>query len=312
MTNSDPPSRPAFVPILESRLRAGLAAWGLADSPLAVLPRGVSGEVFLLHDSDGQPLVAKYAYMYRDDFEPGLLAAEVVAAAGLRAAAPRRTSAGEALVMVEWPDGVEHPLALLAYMDGDRLDPTTPSAAARVGSTLGRVQAILLHAGAKQLALSGQRDYLAYLRATTQDLGAHQWLHEHIAELVAEVDDLTSTGRLTCGPGVWDGPEIVVDDQGEAGLLDFGVVDWHPIAHPLAYGTTQVSPPDRENAGLVETFLSAFVEECPLSEVDIEAIPLFRRVTLAIYAKFMAARRASGLLDANLDARFDRMIAALQ
>jgi len=250
--------------------------------------------------------VAKYAYMHRHDFEPGLLAAQVVSAGGMRAATPQPTNAGELVAMVEWPDGVEHPVALLTWIAGQPLDRTTQGAAETIGRTIGHVQALLLDAGRERLGLCTDRDYLSYLRSTTQDLGEHDWLHERIAELVAEVDALGETGTLTCGPGVWDGPEIVVDGDGVLGLIDFGNVDWHPFAHVAAYGTTQVSPPGHDDRRLTETFLSAFMKECQLTTADINAIPIFRKITLAVYAKFMATQRAAGNLDEGLEEALHR------
>ena len=312
MTDAGGGARPAFVPIPEARLRSGLGAWGLSDARLAPLPRGAQGEVFRVEDRSGRRWLAKYAYMDRHDFEPGLLAAEVVSAGAMRAATPNRTSSGQLVAMVEWPDGVAHPLALLTWIAGQPLDPTTPAAAPAIGRTLGRVQTLLLDAGRERLGLSTERDYLGYLRSTTQDLGDHDWLHARNAALVGEVDELAATGTLTCGPGVWDGPEIVVDRDGAFGLIDFGNVDWHPVAHVAAYGTTQVSPPGCDDPPLVETFLSAFTQECRLTAADVEAIPIFRNVTLAIYAKFMATQRAAGRLDVGLEDFLYRSLADLR
>lgn len=305
------PARPAFVPIPESRLRQGLAAWDLTDAPLTRIPRGASAEVFRVEGPSGQPLVAKYAYTLRSEFEPGLLAAEVVAAAGMRAATPERTTTREILAMVEWPDGHHHPLALLDWVRGSHLEATSLSGAATVGETLGRVQTLLLAAGSARLALADDRDYLAYLRTVGKDLGQHNWIHGRIAELVAAVDELTTAGQLTSGAGVWDGPEIVEDDEGRLGLLDFGNVDRQPLVHAAAYGTTQVSPPGRENPAAVETFLAAFTQACPLTPEDLAAVDAFRKITIAIYAKFMAARQTEDRLDAHLGEALQRCLTAL-
>lgn len=304
-------TRSAFVPLPEDRLRVGLGAWGLSDAPVVRLPRGASADVFRVEGPTGERWVAKYAYMSRRDFEPGLLAAGVVAAGGLRAATPKTTPAGELATMVEWPDGHDHSLALLEWVPGRHLEPTSPVAAATVGETLGRVQTLLLDAGPARLGLSGDRDHLAYLRRADQDLGRRHWLHQRIAELVAAVDELTDAGQLTWGPGVWDGPEIVEDRDGILGLLDFGNVDWQPVAHAVAYGTTQVSPPGRENPEAVAAFLAAFTRECRLATADVAAVETFRKVTIAVYAKFMATRHAAGRLDAQLHEALERCLTAL-
>jgi Ser/Thr protein kinase RdoA (MazF antagonist) len=305
--------RGGFIPIPHERIRAGLAAWGLTDAELVVLPRGASGEVFLLH-LEGQRFVAKYAYMRQRDFEPGLRAAEAASEAGMRVAKPVRTATDDLTASVEWPIGTNHPLAVMDYVAGSPLDRTVHSSAAVVGTTLGRVQRRLFDVGAKRLALHPPRDYLAYLRSTDQDLGEQSWLHDYNAGLVAEIDELTTAERLTVGPGVWDGPEVVVDNDQDPslGLLDFGSVDVHPVAHVLAYGITQISPPGREDESRVQAFLDAFTSACPVSPQDLEATPAFRRVTLAIYAKFMSSQRVRRRLDAALDDPLDRTLRALR
>ena len=297
-------------PIPQARVREALAAWRLEGAELSVLPAGASGDVFRVA-AGGRTLVAKYAYMARRDFEPGLLAAEAVSGVGLAAAAPVRTDDGELVVMIEWPDGVPHPLAVLEWVEGSPVDPTTRSGAARVGATLGTVQARLLGLSVDHLVLQPPRDYLAYLRTTDQDLGSYAWLHEFNAGLVAEIEATTASGGLTVGPGVWDGPEIVIDDRGTIGLIDFGNVDVHPVAHALGYGTTQVSRPGRTNPENERIFLDAFAAECPVTDQDVAAIPCFRKATLAIYAKFMTTRRLTGRLPPELDDGLDRTLAEL-
>jgi Ser/Thr protein kinase RdoA (MazF antagonist) len=311
--NPQTQDRDGFVPIPHERVRTGLAAWGLHNAELVALPRGASGEVFLLH-LEGQRFVAKYAYVHRRDFEPGLRAAEVASEAGMRVAKPVRTATGDLTASVEWPTGTDHPLAVMDYVAGSPLDRRVHSSAAVVGSTLGRVQRRLFEVGAERLGLHSPRDYLAYLRSTDQDLGEQSWLHDYNAELVVEIDELTAAARLTVGPGVWDGPEVVVDNDQDPslGLIDFGSVDVHPVAHVLAYGTTQVSPPGREDESRVQAFLDAFTSACPVSPQDLEATPAFRRVTLAIYAKFMSSQRVRRRLDHALDDPLDRTLRALR
>jgi len=250
--------------------------------------------------------------MSRSDFEPGLLAADVVAERGLRTARPVRTIEGDLVVMVEWPQGTEHPLALLEYVGGTPIDPTTAAGAEVAGRVLGRVQAALTNVPRRELALDAPRDYLHFLRSAHQDLGDCSWLHSYNADLVAEIERLTADG-LELVPGLWDGPEVVVDEASDIGLIDFGNVDLHPIAHVLGYGITQVSPPGRTNAQRESTFLEAFTSECKVPEAEMAVIGPFRKVTLATYAKFIAMRRmASRDLPAELELALHRLLSELE
>ncbi|HZU72538.1 MAG TPA: hypothetical protein VE990_07175 [Acidimicrobiales bacterium] len=77
-----------------------LGAFGCAEADVVAFPGGVSGDVFHVRTATSR-FVAKFTYGTREGVELGLLVAEAAQAAGLRAAAPVRTTDGELVVMVE-------------------------------------------------------------------------------------------------------------------------------------------------------------------------------------------------------------------
>lgn len=299
-------------PFTEAEVRSHLGRWGLKSAMVSPLPRGASGEVFLV-EAAGERFVAKHAYMHRHEFEPGLMAAEVVARGGeYRAAGPIRTTEGDVLVMVEH-DGLAHPLALLQWVDGRQEPVDDESSARELGVVLGRVQRTLAATPAAELLIEpAGRAYLDYLRSTSQDLGEYAWLHRRIGEIVGRIDSLLDAESLTHAAAVWDGPERLRDRDGSIGLIDFGNTGWYPVAHTIGYGTSQVRVTEAgAEARAVEAFMAAFVSEFPVSAADLEAVPLFRLATIATYAKFMARRAATGQLSEAMQVGFSRVLAEL-
>lgn len=293
-------------------MRAELRAWGLEGATVTPLPGGASGEVFLVATPERR-FVAKHAYMHRHDFEPGLLAAEVVArSTGFRTAAPVRTTVGDVLVMVEH-NGYAHPLALLQWVQGEPMPVDNDAAARELGHLLGTVQRTLAQVPPTALGIvEDDRGFLAYLRSPTQDLGEHQWLHARITDIVDEIDARLDAGALMCAPGVWDGPERVRDPSGRIGLIDFGNTGWYPVAHVIGYGTSQVRvAEDTDEARAIDAFIAAFVAELPVSTADLEVVNLFRLATVATYAKFMARRSATGHLPPAMRTGFARVLSEL-
>jgi Ser/Thr protein kinase RdoA (MazF antagonist) len=266
-------------PLPLERLRTALDAWALEVDSIEPITPGVTADVWLIQT--GRPLVAKYAYVDQQGFEVGLRAAEVAESAGLRSAAPVRTQHDELTVMVEWPDGVKHPLGLLEFVPGGEFNARQPRAAEALGDTLGRLQAAL----AKGLPLPERDDpfdYFAYLQME-HDLSDFVGLQDGIDNVVTEIRDLHHAGELTIAPCVWDGPEALVDADGVIGLYDFGFVMNMPVLHGLANRTMVFdSQPDRAR------FLPRWLQQFPLGESELAHLDVFRRLSVAIYAKFRA------------------------
>jgi Ser/Thr protein kinase RdoA (MazF antagonist) len=296
----------------EAHLRPVLAAWGLEAASISPLPGGASGEVFLI-ETDEQRFVAKHAYMRREDFEPGLHAAEAVArSTDLAAAAPIPTLDGDLVVMVPH-NGYEHPVAVMEWVQGEHVPVDTVAAASELGRVLGSVQAVLAGIPASALGLAeDRRAFLTYLRSRTQDLGEHRWLHDRIGGIVADIDAMIDAEMLTFVCGVWDGPERVRDERGRIGLVDFGNTAWYPAAHIIGYGTSQVRVgAEADEAPAIDSFIRAFLAEYAVSDADLAAVGLFRLATVATYAKFMARRAATGQLPKVMRVGFERVLAEL-
>ncbi len=272
-------------PLPLARLRVALRAWDLDVVSIESITPGVTADVWRVEA--GRPLVAKYAYVGRDEFDVGLRAAEIGNFHGLRVARPVRTRTGEVSVMIEWPDGHWHPLGVLVFVPGAGLDYSAPGVAEVVGDNIGRLQAAL----ARDLILPGPHDpceYLAYLEHP-HDLGEFAGMRSLVDEVVTTVRALHDEGGLTIAASVWDGPETLIDDDGTVGFYDFGFVKRMPVLHGLANRSMLFERgPDRER------FLAAWLRHFPIAPSELQHLALFRLLSTAIYGKFMAMRLAAG------------------
>lgn len=91
------------------------------------------------------PLVAKYGYQEPHHFDAGLATSELLELDGWDIATPVRTDDGARYRLVTWPDGREHPLALLRWIDGRPLDADALDGIEVKATVCGRVHAQLLH-----------------------------------------------------------------------------------------------------------------------------------------------------------------------
>src|SRR5205807_4765965 len=171
--------------------------------------------------------------------------AQVAQAAGLRSAAPAPTRTGELSVMVEWPDGVEHPLGLREFVPGVDFDARRPGSPDVLGDIIGRLQPALA-AGLRLADRTSPFEYFSYLERD-HDLSQFPLLRPAIDAVVAALRDLHQRGELTVAPCVWDGPEARIDADGVLGLYDFGFVMKMPVLHGLANRTMLFdNPSERE------------------------------------------------------------------
>ena len=274
------------VPLPTERLPALLAPWDLGAVVVQRIPPGATADVFLV-ESDRGRFVAKLAYDERSYFEAGLAASERVAAAvDLPVATPRRTSAGERVVMVEWPQGHEHPLALLEYVDGEPLDPDAADTPATVGRVCGLVHRALLGVDPGDVGIRGAEVGPMFLPDDGWDLGEHGWLDRVCAELVERA--AREAHRLRWTVGVWDGPDVRLRaGDGQLGLLDFGHTFWQPLVHAVgnrwlvcAYGDA-----DRRRR-----FRAAFDEHVQLTSAEEELLPVHALLSATYYARWASTQ----------------------
>lgn len=279
-------------PLPVDRLRPVLQAWGLETADVVAIVPGVTADVFLVMQ-DGDRWVAKVNYEYRDHFEVGLRASPIVhertAGPGFDVAVPVLTDTGGLTEMVGWPDGNDHPVALLTYVRGDPLTKDEPDAATVIGDVCGRVHRALLDVAPADVALHSipsepDGNY------PDRDAGEFGWLHSLWREL--EHRCWAVRGDLRHAVSVWDGPDIRRRPAG-LGVLDFGHCGWHPVVHVVANRSLIASLSDET---LMTPFLDAVEQHLPLTAAEREHLDLHRLRNAAIYARWVAmekvARRA--------------------
>lgn len=269
-------------PVPVERVRGGLAHWGLGNAELVRLPPGVTADVFLITLGDDRS-VAKLAYQSRSEFEPGLIVSRHLRGKGMVVAAPRSPSGGGLLVMVEWPEGHWHPMAVLDFVPGSPLDLGSPAAPQVLGDVCGSLHQMLSDLRLQSSA-AWPGDYLGYLRRTTEDLGDFAWLHDLNAEIAAAAMTNHHQEEIRWTTNVWDGPDVLIDSQDGVGLVDFGNVGWHPFVHVVANRSLLIDDAERSQA----RFLGSVEQRVELHRDERALLPLFRLVNVAIYAKYAA------------------------
>lgn len=271
------------------RLRDGLRAWGLQGADVVEIKPGVTADVFLILRGNDR-WVAKFNYDYRDYFEVGLRASQVVStrvgSASFRVAVPVETEAGDLTELIEWPDGHEHPLALLTFVAGDPLSSDDAQAPGVLGDVCGRVHAALLdvapaEVGIAKLPEQPDGNY------PDRDAGEFGWLHGLWRELEATAWE--HRHRVRHAVAVWDGPDIRRSTSGIS-VLDFGHCGWHPVVHVVANRSLNASLGDESR---LQPFLLAVGRHLPLTAEEIEQFALHRLRNAAIYARWVAMEKVS-------------------
>ena len=278
------------VPIPVENVRAALPNWGIKDAAFSELPRGATAEVWKVESERGT-FVAKYAYDDRTHFENGLRAAEVALEAGIHSAAPLRTTDNESTVMLEWPTGHWHPLALLHWIDGTPFRDRDDRAVEEFARVHGSLQAAL----ASSLPDTAGWDpfsYLHYLEDSSQDLGDDGELRAMVGRVAASARRFQESTPMTIAYAVWDGPEVLVDELGNLGLIDFGFCRPLPVVHAMANRSLHFGNEENERT---RRFVQLYTEHFPLTDAELAAVPLFRQVSLAIYCKFGAGQVAESV-----------------
>ena len=269
-------------PLPVDRLREHLDAWELQDATVEPITPGATGDVFLL-TLGAERWVAKFTYDYRTYFEQGLKASEIVAAStDYLVATPCLTTSGERVVMVEWPEGRSHPLAVLEFVPGETLERDDPLSAQRMGSVCGTVHRVLLEVDPRTL---GIEPVIAPMEPPTDgwDLGDLAWLNDVFVALLTRATESIHDVRWTVA--VWDGPDIRLHD-GHIGLLDFGHTFWQPLVHAVANRSLIAAYGDERR---LEDFLQGLHEHLELTAEEKEVFHLYGLINAGIYARWAAA-----------------------
>lgn len=299
------PAVRASLPI--PRLRDALRSWDLDDADVVEIMPGATSDVFLVMRGS-EKWVAKFNYDSREYFEVGLRASKIVeartAAHDFDVAVPVPTSARALSEMVEWPDGQEHPLALITFVRGDPLTAEAPTAAQVLGDVCGRVHATLIDVppsdvGVVALPDRPDGDY------PDRDAAEYSWLHRLWRDL--EQQAWTLRGDVRHAIAVWDGPDIRRRPNG-LGVLDFGHCGWHALAHVVANRSLSAALSDETQ---LAPFLEAVERHLPLTDAEHDQLPLHRLRNAAIYARWVAMEKvARGDPDFN-EPWFRRLLALL-
>ena len=277
-------------PIPIGLVRGALDAWDLGGADVVVepIPPGATADVFLVQRGDDR-WVAKYAYQDVASFDAGLAVSEVLDLPDWSVATPARTSRdGARYVVVPWPDGADHALALLRWVDGRPLEHDAPGHVECKATVCARVHAPLIDLDPAVVGLEVPRQDAPPDPLPPWDLGPHQWLDEVFVDLQQQTIGWRDADGVRSGVGVWDGPDVRIGEDGTIGLIDFGHVAYQPLVNVVA--NRSLSGDDQGRASLPR-FLDALQRHLPLTAEELAALDCFRRYNVAIYARWAAMRR---------------------
>ena len=276
-------------PLPIDRLRMALRAWDLEAADVVPIVPGVTSDVFLVMRGADR-WVAKLNYDYRDYFEVGLRASQLVeartASTTFEVAVPVPTISGSLTELVDWPDGEDHPLAVLTYVRGDPLPAGEATSVAVLGDVCGRVHAALLEVPPERVGLH-ELPTEPEVNHPDRDAGEFSWLHDVWREL--EQRAWASRGEVRHAVAVWDGPDIRRTRDG-VGVLDFGHCGWHALVHVVANRSLNASLKDET---CVASFLDSVERQLPLTAAEREHLPLHRLRNIAIYARWVAMEKVA-------------------
>lgn len=271
------------------RLRAALTAWDVDADTVEPIAGGGGGDTFLVTDASSQQWVAKLAYDHRENVEAGMAFAELLAVHGLRTASPRRTADGDLTVMVDTVPGQMHPLALLQFVAGEKVKRDHPRAPEIAGKAHGSLQAI----SARHLTAPAANDgHLTYLVQHSAPLVDDGWLIPTLAELAEEVSALEASIDPRWLTDVFDGPELLIDDQGVVGLVDFGVV--RPQPQPFAIANQILAVGAQPGDARAARLIAAWLTQIDIDDAALLLVEPYWRVCVATYAKYAAYTLATG------------------
>ena len=249
--------------------------WRLAEHALRLeaLSPGATSQVWLVHTPKRQ-YVAKLCFDSRPAFEVGLRAAEhVERTTGIATGAPIRTTDRDLSVLIPTLPGQEHPLALLTYVPGRRVELDAVAAAELLHT---------VHAALRSMPAVIGHDPLQYLTDTSHDYAYQDTIRPALQALVAEV----RAADLTWGTCYGDGPETVLPDIGEVALLDWGGV----LAGPVLWDVAEwMQPRDPE---FRDTFQARLIDLGFVSEREMALLSLVTQVRAARELRFRAYRLA--------------------
>ncbi|GHO82390.1 hypothetical protein KSZ_03960 [Dictyobacter formicarum] len=270
----------------DGTLIAALSAWPLPQ-PLTItrIPGGFTADVWYV-DTCQERFVAKFAYDTQQTFEAGLQAAEIVERAGIASSAPSRTATGKQTIMVEGPPTLYHPLALLHFVAGERLNVKQPESAYLTGSLLGRIHTILLREQFRPQ--SGDRLF-AYLKENTAEVQVQAGLSALIHQAVKAVETFEENTPVTYGTLYGDSLQVLYDQTTrQVGLIDWGAVGWGPLLFDVALTAEHFTSSQAQT----DYFLQSYLAEAPINPQELAGLQYYQALHSAQLAKLFAWRLA--------------------
>jgi homoserine kinase type II len=153
-------------------------------------------------------------------------------------------------------------------VEGDRLLPGDPGAVETAGDLLGRVHQVLVQASRRDWVPAALLEWSADFAAAIGN--------EEAAEVVAELAGYIEAGAVTQSVLYGDpAPEILVGQDGEVALIDWGTPSWGPLLHDvaawLAWLGLEVDP---DSPGATR-FLAAYQARMPLASEELALLDRF-------------------------------------
>lgn len=269
----------------DEHLLTSLEAWDIAPvSAITPLGGGYSADVWRLDFENGPPLVAKFAYVTQDAHETQLRTAEFLNDRDLPVPSPIRTKTGELVTMVEFPTGKRHPLGLMTFIPGDRVEQYDDHLQRQAGNVLASIHAAMLEA---DFPSRSPRWFYSYLEDESFAVAQEERVLALARKALKAVRDYESSNTVTRGFIVADDVEFLYDDRsGALGIVDLGHSIWGPLVADVAITRLEI-----EGSGVsAQAFVDSYFAHAELPEAERAAVPVYGCMRLAGLARFFAWR----------------------
>lgn len=264
-----------------------LSCWGVAGADVEVLTGGMNSTAWQVRARSRRWALKLVPAAQRAGFVAGLIAAQIVDAAGIPSGRAVATLDGELCANV--PEGS---LALLEWVDGVALAGEEDDQPV-IGSTLGAAHTALAAVG------PSDAPRFHWIDLDAAHLDVEEWVRPAVGAAVDGWDDVShsaaSWGLLHGDPA----PEAFLWDPGSAtcGLIDWSSAFYGPLLYDLASAVLYVGGPVSA-AALVDAYLQhGLIGD---AEVDVGLLPMLRfrwAVQADYFARRLTANDLTGIAD---------------
>lgn len=246
--------------------------WELVDPVVEPVEQGMNSITHSVQTVHGRWAAKWVVPASRDALLRGATATRRLALSGVRLGRAVRTRDGE--LVVDTGDGA---LALLSWVDGRPLDPSSAKERKRMGRTLAKVHAA---------GVLGPRDDAFFPWFEQLAAEAPAWVRKAVAGVTKKTSKLppVTWGLLHMDPA----PEAFRVDGDRVGLIDWTAAEEGPLLYDVASAVMYLG--DGEHA---DEFLEGYVREGLLGKDELkDHLKLFRRLRWAVQAAYFAKRIA--------------------